>query len=410
MDLGLTLAGELIPSLEAGSFRFLGMPIRVSRNIHEARVSLRDSLVRMMESIDQVAVTRHQKLHLYKQGVCPRLNWPLLVEEFPLSWLTKELQPVVTRYLKKWAGLTRSAKTSILYLPVRKGGLGLPSLTSVYKKQQASRQVQLSMSHDRGVRQIALLQLQDERNRQRLRFRPATLVEEMRTINPSQTRQALSRAVKTVIAEEEGEILTEQLHSLPTKEDLARRMEGCAAVWWAKSIADLPPEPMKFTLNAALDVLPTNSNLFHWGKKASIRCPLCSGNQSLLHVLNECPTAMELRRYSRRHDEVLKIFAKTIQEHLPPQFSMTADLPGSSYSFPQHIIPTDCRPDVVWWSNAQKILRMLELTISFETVAEDSRYRKMMNSGREVGFHCDLVTVEVGSRGMVVEDDLEKLR
>ena len=55
---------------------------------------------------------------------------------------------------------------------------------------------------------------------------------------------------------------------------------------------------------------------------------------------------------------------------------MSADLLDEQYSFPQHIVPTDMRPDLVWWSDSTKELGMLELTISFESSAEESRRRK----------------------------------
>jgi hypothetical protein len=68
------------------------------------------------------------------------------------------------------------------------------------------------------------------------------------------------------------------------------------------AVQRLPSEAMKFALNASLDTLPNNSNLHMWSSA------LCyQQRQSLLHVLNKCPMAMELQQYSRRHDEVLNM-------------------------------------------------------------------------------------------------------
>ena len=33
-----------------------------------------------------------------------------------------------------------------------------------------------------------------------------------------------------------------------------------------RAVQCLPPEPMKFALSASLDTLPTNANLYTWGK------------------------------------------------------------------------------------------------------------------------------------------------
>ena len=53
---------------------------------------------------------------------------------------------------------------------------------------------------------------------------------------------------------------------------------------------------MKFALNAATDTLPHNSNLALWRRSEgfSSNCKLCGKRQTLLHVLNDCPVALEL--------------------------------------------------------------------------------------------------------------------
>ena len=115
-------------------------------------------------------------------------------------------------------------------------------------------------------------------------------------------------------------------------------------------VQSLPEEQMKFSLNAALDVLPHNANLHLWKKRQDPSCPLCSNHQSLLHVLNNCPVAKHLRRYNTRHDKVLYEIATAVKPHLPTLAVMAVDI-GEDYAFPLHIVPTDLRPDLVWWED-----------------------------------------------------------
>ena len=83
------------------------------------------------------------------------------------------------------------------------------------------------------------------------------------------------------------------------------------------------------------------------GKSSSSMCQLChQPNQSLIHVLNYCSMALQLRRYNERHDEVLKVIANSIQNTLPSTTKLTTDL-GGEYHFPSHIAPTDLCPDIV---------------------------------------------------------------
>ena len=90
--------------------------------------------------------------------------------------------------------------------------------------------------------------------------------------------------------------------------------DGGRAHMWSTVVKALPEEQMKFALNAALDVLPHNHNL----KKNSPACTLCGENQSLLHVLNNCSSAMNLRHYNCRHDLVLQEFTSAIRSLQQP--------------------------------------------------------------------------------------------
>ena len=325
----LTISGERIPPAEEDAFKFLGMTVRIYSSNVSARSSLQRTLQKMLTAIDETPLTRQQKLRLFKHGVCPRLSWPLVVEDFPITWLERHLQPLATKALKKWAGLTSSSNTSILFLPAKKGGLAIPSLVSLHKK--------LPTSRDPGVRKAANLRLAEEEARQRLKFRPAAMVNSILTQEPSKSRRALTGAAKTFLAEEEDEERHQALCQLPAQGEMARVWGNtCSSqVLWARAVQDLPPEPMSFVLCASLDSLPTNANLHKWGKKPTAACHLCWGaRQTLLHVLNNCPMAMELRRYSMRHDTVLEIIADFIRSHLPSKFFITIDSPRSPTDSP----------------------------------------------------------------------------
>ena len=106
----------------------------------------------MLSAIDEMPLKPQQKLRLFRLGVCPRLSWPLLIEEFPITWLERELQPLAT-----WAGLPRPSNTVVIFLPEKKGGFAPPSLVTLYKRMQTTRMIQLLTSHDPGVRRAGNL-------------------------------------------------------------------------------------------------------------------------------------------------------------------------------------------------------------------------------------------------------------
>ena len=125
---------------------------------------------------------------------------------------------------------------------------------------------------------------------------------------------------------------------------------------------------------------------------------------------------MELRRYSRRHDEVLQVIGDFVRANMPLHFTVSVDHPSEQYTFPHHITPTDLRPDIVWWCDSQRELWLLELTISYESIVADARGRKrakyhdLVEAGRAAGYKTTLITIEVWSRGMLAVSDFDDLR
>ena len=116
----------------------------------------------LMEQVDNIAVTRKQKLLLYKAGVCPRISWDLAIMDLSTSWISSALESVATRFLKKWSGLARPANTARLYLPKEEGGLALPPISLLYKRLKVSQGGLLLTTRDRVTQRLAHRTLQKE--------------------------------------------------------------------------------------------------------------------------------------------------------------------------------------------------------------------------------------------------------
>jgi len=227
----------------------------------------------------------------------------------------------------------------------------------------------------------------------------------------------LGRRAKLAIAAEDGISRLEHAKSLPRQGELLRDTpDSTSARVWAMAVGNVSSATTKFILNAASDTLPHRSNLSLWGRGVPRWCPLCGEDQTLLHVLNQCRVSLELRRFSHRHDAVLTVINKLVRDHLTPSQQMTADLPGSSYQYPQHVGCTDARPDIMVWDDTLKHISLIELSVCFETNFEAARERKvsrytdLAEEAEQHGYTCDILTVEVGSRGVVEVLGLDRLK
>ena len=187
-----------------------------------------------------------------------------------------------------------------------------------------------------------------------------------------------------------------------------------AALIWSTVVKTLPDEQMKFALNGAVDILPYKANLHLWKKRKDPSCPLCNHNQYLLHVLNNCTVARDLRRYNICHDAVLQEIAVAIRSYIPTTSVLMTDI-DEGYAFPLHIIPSDLRPDIVWWDENSRSLCLAELIVCFESNFEDAVLRKsakyldLADQAELNGYHTTLLTLQVGSCGVPDYTSLSRL-
>ena len=173
---------------------------------------------------------------------------------------------------------------------------------------------------------------------------------------------------------------------------------------------------MKFALNAAQDTLPHNANLQCW-RKLPDACKLCGKRQTLLHILNNCPVALNFRRYNQRHDLVLTVISDFLKVTLTEDYKIVSDLgTPETYLFPPVLAVTDLRPDLVVYNDLMRDAIIIELTVPFESnfgkaqERKQVKYHGLVNDVKKNGFDVDLITIEVGSRGFVCPDGFDQLK
>ena len=220
-DPHLTLEGTPI-TFSAEPVRFLGMQVQVPRNNRAARVAVLSRLHDMLVAIDNTPLTRKQKLLLYSAGVCPRLTWSLLIQEFPITWMERQVDSMATQFLKRWSGLGRSANVALLYLPHCCGGLNLPALSTVHRRLQVSRQCQLLTSQDSCIRFLADRGLKRELSLTQRKFRPGKEAREALVSSPGGNRKSIIKSAKSAVSAEVNSNLLDHLQSLDRQGQMSR--------------------------------------------------------------------------------------------------------------------------------------------------------------------------------------------
>ena len=160
-------------------------------------------------------------------------------------------------------------------------------------------------------------------------------------INPGGSRKSLVKIAKAAGTKEVNSSLLDHLQSLERQGQMSRCTSPSCAPVWSRVVQTLPEEQMKFSLNAAVGVLPHNVNPHLWKKRNDAFCPLCHEKQSLLHILNNCSVARDARRYNQQHDLLLQLIAAAVRDNISTS-TLIVDISDSN-TFPLHIITTDLR-------------------------------------------------------------------
>ena len=200
---------------------------------------------------------------------------------------------------------------------------------------------------------------------------------------------------------------------------LALIMEEGSCVTWRSYLWDIPRGILKFAINAGLNTLPSLDNLKRWGKRVSDRCNFCGNTQTLLHVLSNCPVALEQGRYTWRHDSVLSNIIALIRPKLVDGSRLYSDLPGflapGGGSIPPHVLVTNLRPDIFIVNEASQEVILFELTCPWDTniarshAFKEDKYAPLI-ADLSRSYKTYNFSIEISVRGQVSSGNKSRLK
>ena len=338
-------------------------PVKSLGKVFDSSLSDKDSIKQTtrqfsecLSTIDKSGLPGKFKAWIYQHGLLPRILWPLLVYEFTMTTI-EEYERKISGYIR-WPGLPSTPRVS-------------------------------STPHW-GTR--------SKKEKQRL------VQDQVRTSAEE------SRKCKTVSMSLQGR--------WKRWESVQSRKITWTDLW------KLAPHRIKFLVQAVY-VLPTPTNLMTWGKAESPNCTLCGKPGNLEHILSSCSKAFADGRYRWHHDTGLREIAYVIdsamkskrgaknksskfisfvkagekivkKNHQPvgllykaTDWKMIVDL-EKQLQFPQDIVETRLRPDMVLLSPFTKQLVLIELTVPWEERIEEAHERKRLK--------CELLVEQCKAR------------
>lgn len=444
------IGNERIPTLAEQPVKSLGrwycLPITDRFRGSEVKKQLSAGL----DAIEKCGLFGKYKAWILNFALMPRILWPLTVYDIPLTPVER-MEQMINKKLRKWLGVPMSFNTNALYATSFTLSMPMKSLVEEYKTSKARLDMMLSESPDQVIRDCAPT----------LDTGRKWSVTE--TVGDAKSRLEINEIVGAVTTARHGvgweksrwfskespqvrrEMVVDEVRKMEEErrnaQAVGQAQQGRWTCWetveqrqlkWS-DLWCMEPQRISFLLCSSYDQLPTPANLERWNQTSDSRCGECQAKGTLRHILSNCP--MSLGRYTWRHNQVLKVFCKYVTEKCEyanaggenkdkivrkkglgnsAEWKVRCDL-TDQLSMPQHIVITNQRPDLIIWSDIEKTIILMELTVPWEenlSYAHErklSRYDDLVAQCQARGWNCELFAVEVGCRGFSAQSALKFL-
>lgn len=338
-DPKLTINGKEIAYIHSQPVRFLGKLIYKDLKDNEIRSQVTEKLNGLLDATERSQINGPMKLWMYNNAILPRLTWEFTIYNFPISFVEK-LEAACTKYLKKWAGISRNTTTSALYRSRPKYGLELKKLTTSVKCMQLTKYHLNKYSRDGTTQTLYRETLERKKNLARWNGVKEIEQKERHLIINEMCRGQTDRAglgfkanqklIKDMNPQEHRKALTSLVKDID-EENMLVHLYSCAAqgnwtTWdsvmqvdtsWKKILYLWSPELLAFHVNSIHDTLPSPANLKLWGKTNLGICQLCNHQHcTLFHILNGCKYSLDNGRYNWRHDQTLRAIAEGLLPYI----------------------------------------------------------------------------------------------
>ena len=455
-------AAEKIPSITVKPIRSLGKTIDASVSDKEGSTMVEEAIIEGITSINNSLLLGTSKVWILQFLLLPQIRWILMIYEIPLSTVER-FEKRISRFIRKWLGFHPTISSLALYSKESPCPLPITSLTSLFKTTKASAQLQLRDSSDPiiasstpnlytgakwrvsdavqdadSILHFRKIQGHTQTNKAGLGWTPSQKIPDIGT---KEYRKALSDTVSRVhdqqnVAIEEGK----KLQNSWTEWSSFVRNDLTWKCIWAYG-----PNLVKFCVQSCFNTLPSPNNLIRWKTRDfhDPSCSLCKTEPmcTLPHILSGCKFSLRNKRYSFRHDSVVKVFVEGVVEQIgkklksssPTTFKVKfvspgevgqpkhvryvglldrakdwivlADVGSSQLIFPVEIFATSDRPDVVIYSRSKKIVILIENTSGCEENHSErhawkiEKYKDLVGAIQSAGWSCHFFAIEVGARG-----------
>ena len=457
------IAGEDIPPLTLMSATdYLGIYIGARSNQRKHHImrrieSVRDKCSKVVGS----PLKFTQKCDAFRRFLAPQLEYEMLAGICPqkaLRTLDKNIRNMFQRDLG-----AQGLPTELFHLDWRNGGLSFTELSTRARVLTIHAFIQLHDSTSTKTGKFFRHCCSDETEHRRLQRDPESPTLGIAWSKQSGTSSLLTRTVKALNklhlglkkveqqwtlkdVHTDGEHNIDRHNFLRTVKDILQQRyceeidqkplkghsfeslrDSAVSNFWIHSKAPTSDSIVRFALRARTNSFFTREVAHHSNAENDPACPLCGGNESLMHILNGC--RFRKAKFVPRHNAIASELVKLLkaEPHFQGIIHLDSTLRGPrGQRLTGPISERRFRPDLWWWQH--ETLHIAEITVPYANLTTQGRetpistlelrrdekerkYAELVNeSERQFNCRTKLHVIVVSSLGAVPKKTVDELK
>lgn len=389
---------ERIPPVEISeSFVYLGKEFSFSMSNDEVKNSIQKELNEYLDKIDRLPIKPLNKIDIITKYVFSKFKWRFSIYKLTETWVEKNIDNIISRFIRKWLQLPISANISHLKFRRSRLGINYNTAKDIYQQCKLSVRRILFSSKNEEIKKFHNVTTKDN-----------VCSDEIIALNQESynSRSACSKTLKKRIEDSSWDHFMGLSEQNKLIKHLINSCTGVAILNWQKMINYMCSNIFNFSRRALILSLSNASNTYRWKITPSPNCRLCSKLQTQLHVFSYCKAA--LKRYTWRHDSILNTISFYLQHLNQSIYDIYIDIPNDHRFRNPALLFTSQRPDIV--INTKNRMIVIELTVPYETNSKKSReYKKdrYQNLKENLVNQVDLLEIhflEITSLGFITKD------
>ena len=257
------------------SFNYLGKQFNFNMDCELIKIEVLNEIEEYLKKTDLFPINPFSKIKIIQNYVYSKIRWRFSIYNISVTWIKQNIDPVISKYIRKWLQIPVSGNITHLKLPKSYLGIDFCSASDIYLQCQLSVRRILKSSKNSDIQHLyAVTSCKN--------IKSDEIIEQVSS-NVTNQYELKTETNKLLKVHNTKEIWMDFIELKEQSVIVKYLIEECHKKildLWQEMVTKLPRNITCFARRALVLSLSNNSNLKRWNIRDSPCCDLCNKIQT----------------------------------------------------------------------------------------------------------------------------------